>query len=142
MSETEKDFWAGVDLGGPSLLDRSAWSVVALLLRGRGMSDHSKPRRWTLAIPAASRSRELIPRVLQLTSVLFSDEERVPVREDCITEADVEAVAIWLFEQELPSERVTSAEWNWANDSKVADDFRDRAQSLLARIFEDGEQQS
>lgn len=98
-----------------------------------------KPRRWTLAIPAASRRREIIPRVLQLTSVPFSDEERVPVREDCITEADVEAVAIWLFEQELPSERVTSAEWNWANDSKVADDFRDRAQSLLARIFEGGE---
>jgi hypothetical protein len=90
------------------------------------VSDHSKPRRWTLAIPAASRARELIPRVLQLTSVLFSDEERVPVREDCITEADVEAIA----------KRLSDAAY--CDIAPAA--YYDEARSLLSVVFEGGEQ--
>lgn len=93
------------------------------------MSDHSKPRRWTLAIPAASRRRELIPRVLQLTSVLFSDEERVPVREDCITTEDVEAVAKWIREREFEGDAPSLAE----------EYYKTQAADALARIFEGGE---
>lgn len=98
-----------------------------------------KPRRWTLrAVGNTAALRRGLNAAVEGPEIF--NIPLVPVREDCITEADIEVVAIWLFEQELPSERVTSAEWNWANDSKVADDFRDRAQSLLARIFEGGEQ--
>lgn len=46
------------------------------------MSDHSKPRRWTLPPSQAARDAILGP----------DYREMVPVREDCITEAEFAAV--------------------------------------------------
>lgn len=97
------------------------------------MSDHSKPRRWALAKP----NRFSGYAHAQDGPIIGTDA--IPVREDCITTEDVEAVAKWLARQ-----RSGVHEENWDEMGQTFDAFkkqtRGEAADLLARIFEGGEQ--
>lgn len=91
------------------------------------MSDHSKPRRWTLVGRTKGEAVD-DPRieVLEPTRGPFVGHLRtLSVREDCITTADVEAVAKALSEK--------------AYCDIAPEQYYDEARSLLARIFEGGE---
>lgn len=85
------------------------------------MSDHSKPRRWTLHSGTRDASNAFAKGEL-----LYAPDGPVPVREDCITTEDVEAVAKALSEK--------------AYCDIAPEQYFDEARSLLARIFEGGEQ--
>lgn len=85
------------------------------------MSDHSKPRRWTLETTPSAMDGET--HCVRAVGPELVGSEEPSVREDRITEADVEGVKAWLF-------------------SELGDDYADAeaatqdARSLLARIFE------
>lgn len=96
------------------------------------MSDHSKPRRWTLHSGTRDASNAFAK-----GEPLYAPDGPVPVREDCITTEDVEAVARWLSANALPA-------WMWDDLPRQPsmsrpgkDEFRHKARSLLARIFKE-----
>lgn len=83
------------------------------------MSEDTEPRRWEVVDGASY--------VLALGGVRPNRGERVHVREDTVTEADVEAVANWLarFADEVEF-----------NTTEGRDRLSD-ARSLLSTIFKD-----
>lgn len=89
------------------------------------MSTHSKPRRWTLTwggswVAMAYNTPEI-------------RDGQVRVREDCITEADVEALAKLLDPLLLMPRSASTREPRLAECQRYA-------RTLLAHIFEGGEQ--
>lgn len=86
------------------------------------MSDHSKPRRWTLC-------EHKLDHGIEGVGVSLAADEAVPVREDCITEADVEAVV-----RELA--RGLPPDFSPVQDGPLYT----QARAICAHIFEGGEQ--
>lgn len=91
------------------------------------MSDHSKPRRWTLHSGTRDASNAFAKGEL-----LYAPDGPVPVREDCITTEDVDGTAE-LLEQLLPMPRSTQT-----REARLVE-CQEYARILLARIFEEGE---
>lgn len=96
------------------------------------MSDHSNPRRWTLTgLRIVGKGRDYAG-VLPSIEPSLAQDEVVPVREDCITEADVEAVAK-LLDHLLLMPRSASTP-----DVRITE-CRRYARTLLSVVFEGGE---
>lgn len=88
------------------------------------MSDHSKPRRWTLHGIALRRASAVAK-----DGPVVGIGSSISVREDCITTEDVEVVAKWIREREFEGDAPSLAE----------EYYKTQAADALARIFEGGE---
>lgn len=82
------------------------------------MTEHSEPRRWTLSL--RPRDRACV-------------REKVDVREDKATEADVEAVAAWLARKEAHRDNA----WKTAS-ADLQGIYRLQARLLLSTVFKEG----
>lgn len=96
------------------------------------MTEHTEPRKWTLRVTRVHEDPwwKLIgfaPREAE------DDGADIAVREDTATEADVEAVARWLIEDENRAEGERWVE----DDAPELEGARNDARSLLSTIFKD-----
>lgn len=91
------------------------------------MSDHSKPRRWTLRIVGNTVAMRRGRLNAAVNGPELFNVPAVPVREDCITEADVEAVARHLAERDHGGP---------LTGKPICTGYKDEAAVLLAHIFE------
>lgn len=93
------------------------------------MSDHSKPRRWTLRIVGNTVAMRRGRLNAAVNGPELFNVPAVPVREDCITTEDVDGTAE-LLEQLLPMPRSTQT-----REARLVE-CQEYARILLGRIFE------
>jgi hypothetical protein len=90
--------------------------------------------RWTLTgFHTEVHEEDIVGKPLTYTTTpssirpILGENEQIPVREDIITEEDVEAVAVRLFERDLGASRISKG--------PMCEGFKDEARTLLGLVL-------